>query len=170
MIPYVEKQNLTIIAVNDVLEATAIRATLEAFNYRTTTHGVGSRIELLELLAGDIPTGDTVIRSCRGAEHGIPRPGRTAAHAGRYPRARAPRRQDHRQPRVPHRTMAPAFLAAVRRRTSARPTTRTARLPSPPSPPVLPAYVRRPAGRGRPPRAAVHPECAQFRLSRNRIS
>ncbi|HEY3560696.1 MAG TPA: hypothetical protein VGL05_24700 [Kribbella sp.] len=57
--------------MNDVLEATAIRATLEAFNYRTTTHWVGSRIELLKLLAGDIPTGDTVILSCHGDEHGI---------------------------------------------------------------------------------------------------
>jgi hypothetical protein len=45
MIPYVPKQSVTIIAVSDVLEATAVRAALEGFNYRPTTHWVGSRAE-----------------------------------------------------------------------------------------------------------------------------
>jgi hypothetical protein len=71
MIPYVEKQNLTLIAVGDVLEATAVRATLEGLNYRTTTHWVGSRTELLKLLAGEIPTDNTVVLSCHGDEQGI---------------------------------------------------------------------------------------------------
>ncbi|GAA3130952.1 hypothetical protein JOF29_007537 [Kribbella aluminosa] len=71
MIPYVAKQSLTIIAVGDALEANAVRATLEGLNYRTTTHWVGSRAELLELLAGEIPTDETVILSCHGDERGI---------------------------------------------------------------------------------------------------
>lgn len=71
MIPYVEKQNLTVIAIADALEATAIRATLEGLNYRTTTHWVGSRAELLKLLAGEIPTDETVVFSCHGDEAGI---------------------------------------------------------------------------------------------------
>lgn len=59
MIPYVPKRSLTIVAVGDVLEATAVRATLEGFNYRPTTHWVGSRAALL--LA--IPTDDTLVLS-----------------------------------------------------------------------------------------------------------
>ncbi|GAA1579175.1 hypothetical protein [Kribbella karoonensis] len=71
MIPYVAKPNLTIIAIGDVLEATAVRAALEGFNYRTTTHWVGSRAELVKLLSGDLPTDDTVVLSCHGDERGI---------------------------------------------------------------------------------------------------
>ncbi|MBB5979590.1 hypothetical protein [Kribbella solani] len=65
------KQNLTIVAVGDALEASAVRATLEGFNYRTTTHWVGSRAELLKLLAGEIPTDNDVILSCHGDDRGI---------------------------------------------------------------------------------------------------
>ena len=71
MIPYVEKQDLTIIAIADALEATAVRAMLEGLNYRTTTHWVGSRAEFLKLLAGEIPTDETVVLSCHGDEAGI---------------------------------------------------------------------------------------------------
>lgn len=71
MIPYLPKQNLTIVAVGDALEANAVRATLEGLNYRTTTHWIGSRAELLKLLAGEIPTDDTVVLSCHGDEQGI---------------------------------------------------------------------------------------------------
>jgi hypothetical protein len=71
MIPYVEKQNLTIIALDDALEATAIRGMLEGLNYRTTIHWVGSRAEFLKLLAGEIPTDETVVVSCHGDEQGI---------------------------------------------------------------------------------------------------
>ncbi|MFD7158793.1 hypothetical protein ACFV9C_29630 [Kribbella sp. NPDC059898] len=66
MIPYVAKSDLTIIALGDALEANAVRAILEGFNYRTTTHWVGSRAELVKLLAGDLPTDDTVVLSCHG--------------------------------------------------------------------------------------------------------
>ncbi|WP_427895728.1 hypothetical protein ACQHIV_17890 [Kribbella sp. GL6] len=66
MIPYVAKSNLTIIALGDALEANAVRATLEGLNYRTTTHWIGSRTELAKLLAGDLPTDDTVVLSCHG--------------------------------------------------------------------------------------------------------
>jgi hypothetical protein len=68
MIPYVAKRDITLIAVGDALEATAVRAVLEGFNYRPTTHWVGSRAELLMLLAGEIPVGDTIVLSCHGDE------------------------------------------------------------------------------------------------------
>jgi hypothetical protein len=70
-IPYVAKQNVTIIAIADALEATAVRAVLEGLNYRVTTHWVGSRAEAIKLLTGELPIDDVVILSCHGDEHGI---------------------------------------------------------------------------------------------------
>jgi hypothetical protein len=70
-IPYVPKRNVTLIAIADPLEATAVRAVLEGLNYRTTSHWVGSRAEAIKLLTGEIPTDQVVIVSCHGDEHGI---------------------------------------------------------------------------------------------------
>lgn len=70
-VPYVAKQNVTIIAIADALEATAVRAVLEGLNCRTTTHWVGSRAEAIRLLTGEIPIDEVVILSCHGDEHGI---------------------------------------------------------------------------------------------------
>lgn len=70
-IPYVPKRNVTLIAIADPLEATAVRAVLEGLNYRTSSHWVGSRAEAIKLLTGEIPTDQVVIVSCHGDEHGI---------------------------------------------------------------------------------------------------
>ncbi|MER7244933.1 hypothetical protein [Kribbella sp. NPDC000426] len=80
-VPYLPKQNLTVVAVGDALEATAVRAILEGLNYRITTHWVGSRAELLKLLSGEIPTDDIMILSCHGDEGGILVPGEPAITA-----------------------------------------------------------------------------------------
>ncbi|MGZ0147395.1 hypothetical protein ACXJJ3_10005 [Kribbella sp. WER1] len=62
MMPYVAKQNLTMIAVDDVLEANAVRAVTEGLNYRTTVHWTGSRAEPGKLTAADARlTGKTII-------------------------------------------------------------------------------------------------------------
>lgn len=70
-VPFVEKKDVSLVVIDSSLEATAIRDVLEAFNYRVTTHWVGSRKELIEILSGNIETSNTVILSCHGIEEGI---------------------------------------------------------------------------------------------------
>jgi hypothetical protein len=70
-VPFLAKEDVTVVSVGDVLEATAIRTLLEGFNYRVTVHWVGSRKELLMLLAGSIRTDDTIVLSCHGGDAGI---------------------------------------------------------------------------------------------------
>ena len=74
-VPYVPKKTATIIAVDDP-SATALRAMLEIYNYRVTTHWIGSRTELVMLLDGSLPLEDEfVILACHGDEQGIVVPG-----------------------------------------------------------------------------------------------
>ena len=74
-VPYVPKKTATIIAIDD-WSATALRATLEVYNYRVTTHWVGSRKELTMLLDGSLPLEDElIILACHGDEQGIVIPG-----------------------------------------------------------------------------------------------
>jgi hypothetical protein len=76
-IPYVPKKTATIVAVDD-WSATALRATLEVYNYRVTTHWVGSRKELVMLLDGSLPLEDEfIILACHGDEQSIVIPGET---------------------------------------------------------------------------------------------
>lgn len=76
-VPYVPKQAVTIVVVGDSFEASALRAVLENFNYRVTTHWVGSRKEFLMLLDGRIPINDEmIVLSCHGIEQGIDVPGK----------------------------------------------------------------------------------------------
>ena len=70
-VPLVLKKPITIVSISDVLEAIALRTLLEGFDYRVTVHWVGSRRELLEILAGNIETDVTVILSCHGTDGGI---------------------------------------------------------------------------------------------------
>jgi hypothetical protein len=74
-VPFLAKEDVTIISVSDVIEATAIRTLLEGFNYRVTVHWVGSRKELLMLLDGSIGTDGTIVLSCHGVDAGIYVPG-----------------------------------------------------------------------------------------------
>jgi hypothetical protein len=59
------------VVLGDALEAMALRAVLERFNFRVEVHWVGSRKEMLEILSGRIETSKHVIISCHGAEKGI---------------------------------------------------------------------------------------------------
>jgi hypothetical protein len=70
-VPYVAKDDVTVVSVGDVLEAMAVRALLEGFNYRVTVQWIGSRRELVMLLGGGIRTDDTVLLSCHGVDAGI---------------------------------------------------------------------------------------------------
>lgn len=81
-VPLVAKENVTVLSVGDSLEAIAVRAILESFNYRVTIHWVGSRKELLEILAGNIETDPIIVLSCHGIEEGIAVPDEPALGAG----------------------------------------------------------------------------------------
>jgi hypothetical protein len=70
-VPFVPKDNVTILSIGDSLEAITIRGLLESFNYRVTVHWIGSRRELLELLSGNIETSQKVIISCHGIDEGV---------------------------------------------------------------------------------------------------
>lgn len=70
-VPLVLKKAVTVVAIDDPREASAIRALLEGLDYQVTAHWVGSRREVIELLAGRIRTDDTVILSCHGVAGGI---------------------------------------------------------------------------------------------------
>jgi hypothetical protein len=70
-VPLVLKKAVTIVAIDDPLEANATRALLEGLDYQVTVHWVGSRREFIELLAGGIRTEGTVILSCHGGADGI---------------------------------------------------------------------------------------------------
>ena len=69
-VPYVKKAAISLIAIGDALEATALRAVLERFNYRVEVHWVGSRREVLEILRGGVETFPYVILACHGDAHG----------------------------------------------------------------------------------------------------
>ena len=69
--PFVEKRNVTIVAIDDALEAPALRSVLENANYRVNVHWTGSRKELLKIVGGEIETDETVILSCHGKPNGI---------------------------------------------------------------------------------------------------
>lgn len=70
-VPFVSKEDVTVLSIGNSLEAVTIRALLESFNYRVTTHWIGSRKELIKILSGDIKTDQTIILSCHGVEEGI---------------------------------------------------------------------------------------------------
>ena len=70
-VPFVSKEDVTVLSIGNSLEAVTTRALLESFNYRVTTHWIGSRKELLKILAGEIKTDQTIILSCHGVEEGI---------------------------------------------------------------------------------------------------
>ena len=81
-IPLVNKKGpVSIIAVGDSKEATALREALENFGYRVDMHWVGSRKEFLEILSGNIATNNTVILSVHGIEEGIYMPDEKAVSA-----------------------------------------------------------------------------------------
>ena len=69
-VPYVRKETISLIAIGDPLEATALRSVLERFNYRVEVHWVGSRKEVLEILRGTVETFPYLILSCHGDERG----------------------------------------------------------------------------------------------------
>lgn len=70
-IPYVPKDTVTILVVGDSAEGIALRAALEAMNYKVTLHHASSRKEFLEVLSGNIPTDQKIILSCHGIPEGI---------------------------------------------------------------------------------------------------
>jgi len=70
-VPFVEKENVTIISLGDSLKAATVRAILESYNYRVAVQWVGSRKELVAILSGDIFTDNTLILSCHGTKEGI---------------------------------------------------------------------------------------------------
>jgi hypothetical protein len=70
-VPYVEKQAVTIVAIDDPTEPHAVRAMLEGLGYLVTVHGIGSREELLRILRGELRTEDTVVISGHGDEAGL---------------------------------------------------------------------------------------------------
>lgn len=71
VVPYVPKEDITIVSVGDALEAITVRALLESYNYRVTMHWIGSRKELLEVLAGNIEIYQICVLSCHGIKEGI---------------------------------------------------------------------------------------------------
>lgn len=81
-VPFVPKENITVLSIGNSLEAVTIRALLESFNYRVTTHWIGSRKELLKILTGEIKTDQTIILSCHGVEDGIVIPDEPVLGAG----------------------------------------------------------------------------------------
>lgn len=71
-VPYVEKKTVSLLAVGHVgKEIEALRSTLEYFDYRVDTHLIGSKLEILKIMRGEIFTFDTIIISCHGDELGI---------------------------------------------------------------------------------------------------
>lgn len=52
-------------------EPEALRSTLEGFNYRVDTHWIGSKLEFIKIISGEIPTANDLILSCHGSDDGI---------------------------------------------------------------------------------------------------
>jgi len=70
-VPYVPKENLSLIITSGSIESHAFRYIVELYNYRVETHWVGSRKELIKILSGEIPTHNIVVLDCHGDEDGI---------------------------------------------------------------------------------------------------
>ncbi len=70
-VPFVPKEDVTIVGIGDSLETTAIRSLLEGYNYRVNTHWIGSKKELINILNGEISTDKLLVLSCHGVEAGI---------------------------------------------------------------------------------------------------
>ncbi len=62
---------LSIVAVGDSRSPVALRAVLDSFNYLVEMHWVGSRKQLVEILAGRIPTHRYVVIDCHGDPDGL---------------------------------------------------------------------------------------------------
>ncbi|MCH4886250.1 hypothetical protein EZV73_01655 [Acidaminobacter sp. JC074] len=72
VVPYIEEKKVSLIVIGFVgSEPHALRNTLELYGYRVDTHWVGSKTQLIKILAGEIETHDTLILSCHGINEGI---------------------------------------------------------------------------------------------------
>lgn len=70
-VPYVAKTPVSVVSVGDAAEAHTVRAVLESYNFQVQVHWIGSRTELVNVLAGVLATNPILVLSCHGVAEGI---------------------------------------------------------------------------------------------------